>query len=84
MIRFAGDAIEILPGGGINRRNIPQILKTTGCTQIHLSRQRKVSDPSTANNTEIFFGGALYPPEDTFTQTDGDYLSTLWDARSFE
>ena len=24
MIRFAGDAIEILPGGGINRRNIPK------------------------------------------------------------
>lgn len=79
MIRFAGNAIEILPGGGINRRNIPQILNATGCTQIHLSRQRKISDSSTANHAEIFFGGALYPPEDTFSQTDGSYLATIWD-----
>ena len=77
MIRFAEGAIEILPGGGISLRNAEQIIHTTGCTQVHLARHRKLIDPSTANNREIFFGGALYPPEDTFDQIDGDYIASL-------
>ena len=77
MIRFAGDAIEILPGGGINLRNAERIVAQTGCTQVHLARHRKVSDPSTANNRDIFFGGALYPPEDAYDLTDRAYLTEL-------
>ena len=77
MIRFAAGAIEILPGAGINQRNAKRVIAETGCTQIHLSRHRKVPDPSTANNRDIFFGGALYPPEDTYNLIDGDYVGAL-------
>ena len=77
MIRFAGNAIEILPGAGINLRNVDRVVEETGCTQIHLARHRKVMDPSTTNNRDIFFGGALYPPEDTFDVTDGGYIGSI-------
>ena len=77
MIRFADGAIEILPGGGISLRNADQIIQATGCTQVHLARHRKLVDPSTANNREIYFGGALYPPEDTFDQIDGAYVVNM-------
>lgn len=77
MIRFAGDDIEILPGAGINLRNAARVVAETGCTQIHLARHRKVMDPSTANNRDIFFGGALYPPEDTFDIIDRGYISSV-------
>ena len=77
MIRFAQGAIEILPGAGITLKNARQVVEATGCTQIHLARHRKLCDPSTANNRDIFFGGALYPPEDTFEQIDGGYVASV-------
>ena len=77
MIRFAQGAIEILPGAGITLSNARRVVETTGCTQIHLARHRKLVDPSTANNRDIFFGGALYPPEDTFDQIDGEYVASV-------
>lgn len=77
MIRFADGSIEILPGAGINLRNVARVVAETGCTQIHLARHRKVADPSTANNRDIFFGGALYPPEDTFDVIDREYISSV-------
>lgn len=77
MIRFVGGAIEILPGAGINLRNASRLIAETGCTQIHLSRHRKQLDPSTANNRDIFFGGALYPPEDTYNIIDGAYVGEM-------
>ncbi len=80
MIRFAQGAIEILPGAGITLRNARRVVEATGCTQIHLARHRKLSDPSTANNRDIFFGGALYPPEDTFDQIDGEYVAAVRNA----
>lgn len=77
MIRFADGAIEILPGGGVNLRNADKVVEATGCTQLHLARHRKISDPSTSNNRDIFFGGALYPPEDSYEQTDGAYIASV-------
>ena len=77
MIRFADGAIEILPGAGITLRNATKVMQATGCTQIHLAHHRKLCDPSTANNRDIFFGGALYPPEDTYDQIDGAYIAAV-------
>ena len=70
MIRFAGDAIEILPGAGITRRNVGRFVAATGCTQVHLAAHRTLPDPSVLNNRSIYYGGALYPSEDTFAVTD--------------
>jgi len=77
MIRFAGDAIEILPGAGITLENVERVVKLTGCTQVHVARHKAVMDPSTNNNRSIYFGGALYPPEDRFDMTDGGYIAAV-------
>ncbi len=77
MIRFAGDAIEILPGAGITRENVQKVVKQTGCRQVHLARHRQVSDTSVNNNRSIYYGGALYPPEDRFDVTDRSYVSEV-------
>ena len=77
MIEFAGGAIQILPGAGIKLRNVDQIVEYTGCNQIHLGQFRKVFDQSTSGNGEIFFGGALYPPEDRYDLIDGDYIGQM-------
>ena len=77
MMDFAQGAIQIMPGAGVNLKNVDCIVEATGCDQIHIARHRDVMDTSTANNRDIFFGGALYPPEDRYSVIDGDYIGQI-------
>ncbi len=77
MMDFAQSAIQILPGAGVNLKNVDRIIEVTGCDQIHVAKFRQYTDPSTANNRDIFFGGALYPPEDRYDVIDGDYIAAI-------
>ena len=77
MMEFVQGAIQIMPGAGVNLKNVDKIVEATGCDQIHVARFRDVMDPSTANNRDIFFGGALYPPEDRYSVIDGDYIARV-------
>ena len=61
----------------VSYKNIDAILERTGCDQIHVARFRQYTDPSTANNRDIFYGGALYPPEDRYDVIDGDYIGQI-------
>ena len=61
----------------MNLKNVDRIVEATGCEQIHVARFRDVMDTSTANNRDIFFGGALYPPEDRYSVIDGDYIARI-------
>ena len=77
MMEFAQGAIQIMPGAGVNLKNVDRIVDATGCDQIHVARFRDVMDTSTAGNRDIFFGGALYPPEDRYSVIDGDYIAQI-------
>lgn len=77
MMDFAQGAIQILPGAGVNLKNVDKILEATGCDQIHVARFRQYTDPSTHNNRDIFYGGALYPPEDRYDVIDGEYVARM-------
>ena len=77
MMDFAQGEITIMPGAGVNLKNVDRIVEATGCAEIHVARFRDVMDTSTANNRDIFFGGALYPPEDRYSVIDGDYIARL-------
>ena len=77
MIRYADGAIEILPGAGITQENVQKVVAATGCTQVHLARHKTLPDLSVQNNRSIYYGGALYPPEDRFDVTDADYVAAV-------
>lgn len=77
MVAFAAGRIQILPGAGVNLKNVDKIMEITGCDQVHVARFKQALDPSTANNRDIFYGGALYPPEDRYDIIDGDYISAI-------
>jgi copper homeostasis protein len=77
MMDFAQGAIQIMPGAGVSLKNVDRIVEATGCDQIHVARFRNVMDTSTAGNRDIFFGGALYPPEDRYSVIDGDYIASM-------
>ena len=75
MIAFAGDAIQILPGAGITLQNVDKVVAYTGTRQVHLARHKAVADTSTQYNTDIYFGGALYPPETYYEVSDRAYFA---------
>ncbi len=77
MVRFADGAIEILPGAGITLQNAARVAEATGCHYLHLKRHKRIMDTSTQNNRNIFFGGALYPPEDSFEVIDSEYIGEV-------
>ena len=77
MIEYVDGAIEILPGAGITLENVQKVVDATGCRQVHLARHRAMPDPSVNNNRSIYYGGALYPPEDRFDVTDRDYVAAV-------
>jgi copper homeostasis protein len=77
MVQFVKGAIEILPGAGITLQNAARVAQVTGCTWLHLAHHKRILDTSTSNNRSIFYGGALYPPEDSFEVIDSDYISEI-------
>ncbi len=70
MVKYAKGRIEILPGGGITKKNASKIVEHTGVTQIHFASLKQVAEPSTRHNPSIYYGGALYPPENSFETAD--------------
>ena len=77
MIDFAQGEITIMPGAGVSLKNVDRIVQATGCNEIHVARFRTRMDTSTAHNAGIYFGGALYPPEDRYSVIDGDYIAQV-------
>jgi copper homeostasis protein len=77
LIDYAGDRIEILPGGGIKSNHVQQVVEWTGCRQIHLAAFKSQSDPSTHNRPSVSFGGALFPSEDQFQTTDRQLVERI-------
>jgi len=70
LVEHAGDRVQIMPGGGIKPHHVEQVIATTGCRHIHVAVWRSQADESTRRRPEVFFGGALYPPEDRYDVTD--------------
>jgi copper homeostasis protein len=70
LIEYAGDRIEVLPGGGIKPFNLRQVVESTGCKQIHLTAFKTQPDTSVRGRPFVTFGGALYPPEDQYQVAD--------------
>ena len=67
----------ILPGSGVRPENAADLVSRTGCSQVHLACHRAFPETSVANNRSIYYGGALYPPEDRFDVTDCAYVAAV-------
>jgi copper homeostasis protein len=77
MIEYAAGRIEILPGAGITVKNAALLAEKTGCTQVHICQSKVYRDISTLNNRNIYYGGALYPPEDQYSIIDSGFVSDI-------
>lgn len=77
MVKHAKGRIEILPGGGITKKNAAKLVAGTGVDQIHFAALKAVAESSTSQNPSIYYGGALYPPEDRFETADLAAMSEI-------
>jgi copper homeostasis protein len=78
LMERAGKRIEILPGGGgLRPFNMLEIVKRTGCAQVHMTAWSVVRDSSTQARSEVTFGGALRPPEDLYDMTDAKLVQEI-------
>lgn len=57
LVRQAGDRIIIMPGSGINDKNIATIARETGAKEFHLSARRPVESSMSYRNPNIKMGG---------------------------
>jgi copper homeostasis protein len=73
----AGDRLQILPGGGITMANALEVLRRTGCDQIHASLSGQTVDRSTAANPSLRFGLAAPLPEDQVRVTAGELVAAM-------
>lgn len=53
MIARAGGRIEVLPGGGIRAENVAELVRMTGCTQVHASASSREVDSSLLTNLAL-------------------------------
>jgi copper homeostasis protein len=76
----AAGRIVVMPGGGLNVRNIQKIVTETGVREVHLSARRTVESAMTHRNSAVFMGGSLRPPEFSWKSTDEKAVRTIVDA----
>jgi copper homeostasis protein len=77
LVDYAGDRIQIMPGGGIKPFHFDEVIARTGCRQIHVAAWKTQRDDSTRHRPAVTFGGALYPPEDLYDVTDRSVVGDL-------
>jgi copper homeostasis protein len=77
LVEYAGERVQIMPGGGIKPYQFDDVIAKTGCRHIHVAVWKSRQDGSTGCRPEVTFGGALYPPEDRYDVTDRAIVSDL-------
>jgi copper homeostasis protein len=77
LIEKANGRIEILPGGGINRFTVAEVVTRTGCTQLHASLRSPREENSSSARPRIRFGTATLGSEDRIDGTDADLVAGL-------
>lgn len=75
MLAHADGRIQILPGGGVTPENAAWCRDTIGTHMLHAAMHRAAYDRSTLGNPSIYFGGAVYPPEDRYSLTHAEDIS---------
>lgn len=75
--RQAAGRIIVMPGGGLNARNVRQIIEATGVSEVHLSARATVQSGMRYRNERVYMGGVLRPPEYSWKSTDSNAVSQL-------
>lgn len=59
LVKKAGDRIIIMPGSGINDKNIENIAKLSGASEFHLSARTPIQSEMVFRNPDVSMGGVM-------------------------
>ncbi|CAH1784205.1 unnamed protein product [Owenia fusiformis] len=77
MVDIAKERIIVMPGGGINERNLQRILDGTGAKEFHCSARSTIPSNMSYRNTAVAMGASISPPEFQRKITDIDKVRKL-------
>ncbi|MDR3692306.1 MAG: copper homeostasis protein CutC [Fimbriimonas sp.] len=77
LIEFAENRIEVMPGGGIRTHNLAEVVRLTGCRQVHLAAHKSTVDTSVWANPAIVFGSETAPAEDRVDIIDTSIVAAI-------
>jgi copper homeostasis protein len=63
LIKRAGDRIIVMPGGGINARNVERIVAAAKPREMHFAALDTIASGMRFRRPHVFMGGELRPPE---------------------
>jgi len=63
LVKKAGERIIIMPGAGINKDNIRDMINITGAHEYHLTGRKRVNSKMIYRNPKVFMGGIPEIPE---------------------
>jgi len=69
-------AVEVLAGGGVRAGNVHELIRSTGCRQVHFTCHTKISDTS-VRGAKLSFGVPNVPEDEKFDIIDTDRLADL-------
>lgn len=73
----AGDRIMVMPGGGINEKNVRRIMDETGAREFHASARGDRESRMDHRNTAVKMGTSFGPPEFLMRVTDRDRVKSM-------
>lgn len=87
LVRKSAGRIQIMAGGGITATNLPQLLSSTGVSEIHFSARTSQTSAMTFRNHSCFMGKPYQPDEYTYKYTDAQLVqqviqSATWTGKS--
>jgi copper homeostasis protein len=77
LIRRAAGRIEVLPGGGINRFTVADVVARTGCDQVHASLRQGRLDASTSARPQVAFAASPRPASGQYDATSAAAVAGL-------
>lgn len=77
LVKHANGRICIMPGGGINERNVKKILQTCKAKEFHVSARVAVDSQMKYRNEKCFMGGVLRPPEFSISRVTSQKVSNF-------
>ena len=77
LVKKAGDRIIVMPGGGINERNIAKIIDGSGAKEVHVTGEAWIESRMEYRNPNSFMGGEFRAPEFSLKVTDPNRVRDL-------
>ena len=76
LVELAGDRIVVMPGGGIRPENVAELIRATGCKEVHSAARTNVVDSTLSRNRAL--ANAMGADKDcTTSKTDANLVAGL-------